>query len=261
MWRKDQPDYLAHSYAQLVALAALTWHGFLPPQPGRALIVGLGGGVLCRWFMRHFAGMHVDVVEPDRSVIEIAREHFELDNRVRVFERDGRAHFQKYQGKYDAIVLDAFDDTYIPAEMLSLEFLQLVQKRLDSRGILIANAWVSAGLNAHENTTYATAFENVWELRRAPNIDGNRIIVCNPVLPEKAESVMQLLRDRACDLDRRLGNPTQNPLPGARRMLSYAEMTHRLKVQRVTVSPAGILLSDGNAARLRRRATFDYAPD
>lgn len=261
VWRKDQPDYLVHSYAQLVALAALTWKGFIPKERGRALVVGLGGGVLCRWFMRHFEGMQVDVVEPDTNVIAIAQEYFELDRRVTVFERDGRSHFEKHTGKYDIIMLDAFDNTYIPADMLSLEFLRLVQKRLQPGGIIIANGWVSAGLNVHEETTYATAFRHVWELRRAPNIDGNRILLCNDSLPAGLTDLMPLLRDRAGLLDERLGHPTEVPIPGARRMLSYIEMTHRLRVKQVEISPAGIILSDGNAERMRKRATFDYAVD
>lgn len=260
VWRKDQPDYLVHSYAQLVALAALTWRGFVPQTPGRTLIAGLGGGVFCRWFMRHFSGMQVDVVEPDRNVIEIAREHFELDNRVRVFERDGRSHFEKYTGKYDIIMLDAFDNTYIPGDMLSMEFLRLVQKRLQPGGVLIANGWVSADFNLHEDATYVNAFGTVWELRRSPNIDGNRILVCNDELTF-LEDLRPLLRERAALLDDRLGHPTQNPIPGARRMLSYLEMTNRLRLTKKTTSPDAIVLTDGNADRMRRRATFDYAVD
>lgn len=260
VWRKDQPDYLVHSYAQLVALAALTWSGFVPRKPGRSVIVGLGGGVLCRWVMRHIQGMQVDVVEPNPYVIGIAREYFDLDRRVSVFERDGRSHFEKYSGKYDIIVLDAFDDTYIPADMLSIEFLRLVKKRLQPGGVLITNCWVSADINPYEEATYVAAFANVWELRRSPNIDGNRILVCNDAL-QYIEDLRPMLRERAALLDERLGHPAQNPVPGARRMLSYLEMTNRLRLTKITGSPAAIILTDGNADRLRRRATFDYATD
>lgn len=259
VWRKDQPDYLVHSYAQLVALAALTWSGFSSQKCGNTLVVGLGGGVLCRWFLRHFNGMQVDVVEPNRNVIEIARKYFALDKRIFVFECDGRSHVAKHTGKYDIIVLDAFDDTYIPADMLSIEFLQLVQKRLRPRGMFIANLWVSADLNPHEDATYCKAFGNVWELRRSPNIEGNRIMVCNEEL-KQLQDLLPLLRQRAQLLDERLGHPTRNQIPGTRRMLSYLEMTHRLKVSKINGLPAVSILTDDNADRLRRRATFDYAP-
>jgi spermidine synthase len=260
VWRKDQPDYLVRSYAQLMALAALTWSGFVPKQPGRTLVVGLGGGVLSRWCMRHLAGMRVDVVEPNRNVIEIAREYFELDKRVCVFERDGRSHFEKHQVRYDIIMLDAFDNTYIPADMLSIEFLRLVQKRLQPGGVLIANGWVSADFNLHEDATYIATFGSVWELRRSPNIDGNRILLCNDALKHRKD-LLPLLRERAELLDERLGHPTRNPIPGVRRMLSYLEMTNRLRLTRITESPAAIILTDGNADRMRRRATFDYSTD
>lgn len=204
--------------------------------------------------------MQVDVVEPDRKVIEIAREHFELDNRVRVFERDGRSHFEYYTGKYDIIILDAFDDIYIPGDMLSVEFLRLVQKRLQPGGVLIANCWVSADFNLHEDATYLAIFDSLWELRRSPNLDGNRILVCNDDLKHKVD-LRPILRERAALLDDRLGHPTQNPIPGARRMLSYLEMTHRLRLTKKTASPTAMVLTDGNADRMRRRATFDCATD
>jgi hypothetical protein len=44
-------------------------------------------------------------------------------------------------------------------------------------------------------------------------------------------------------------------------MLSYLEMTNRLRPTKITESPAAIILTDGNADRMRKRASFDYATD
>lgn len=261
LWRKDQPNYLAHSYAQLMALSALTWRGFIPQTKARVLIVGLGGGILCRWFLNHFAHAKVEVVEPDAEVLRIAREVFELDRSVKVWSTDGRTFFEKATQKYDIIVLDAFDETYIPSDMLSAEFLNLVKRCLRKDALLIANGWVSKDFNPYENRTYQEVFENLWELKRAPNIDGNRILLYNAAIPLYAQSqkdFLSFIQERAHLLDERLERPTETPIPGQRKMLSYLEMTHRLKTTPLVERTECVVLHDGIAERLRSRANFDY---
>ena len=66
-------------------------------------------------------------VEIDSKIIEVANEHFGLENsNVEVFEDDGRRFINKSQKKYDLIVLDVFNGEIAPSHVLSREaFLQL----------------------------------------------------------------------------------------------------------------------------------------
>lgn len=81
------PRHLEMPYARVLP-ACLAF----APNPLRALIVGLGGGTLPRFFRSHFPEMTIDVVELDPDVLEVAREHcgFEEDARMRVYVDDGR---------------------------------------------------------------------------------------------------------------------------------------------------------------------------
>lgn len=257
VWRKDQPDYLVHSYTQLVALAMLTWNGYAMRRRGRALIVGLGGGILCRFLRKHFPNVAIEVVEPDARVIEIARRDFDLDLRVTVHCTDGRSHMSTRTGKYDIILLDAFDSTYVPADMMTVEFLQQVKKRLNSNGILVSNTWVLRDITVHEDATYTSVFGPIWDFRRRPNTDGNRIILVGDAPDAKAEGIMEMLYERARFIDQSEGNASRPPVPGMRRTMTYATMVEKLHVMPVYSPVGGKILTDANIHAIRSKASFE----
>lgn len=257
VWRKDQPDYLVHSYVQLCALSMLTWVGYPVRRRGRALIIGLGGGILCRFLQRHFPNVEIEACEPDAKVIEIARRDFELDPKVTVHCADGRAHMSGRTGKYDIILLDAFDSTYVPASLMTYEFLQLVKQRLAPAGIFISNTWVLPEITAHEDATYTSVFGSAWDLRRRPNIDGNRILLINQAGAESAEHLFDIISERCAFIDIRTKFHETPRAPGARRMLSYSEMAERLSIRPVVSPEEGRILSDMNIKRIRAQSSFD----
>jgi spermidine synthase len=257
VWRKDQPEYLVHSYVQLIAQALLTWDGYPLRNRGRALIIGLGGGILCRFLQKHFPNVLIEVVEPNAQVVKYAHEDFELDRRVFVHSTDGRSHMSTRTGLYDIVIMDAFDETYIPADMMTVDFLRLVKKRLRPNGILISNTWVLPEITLMENATYTEVFEYFWDFRVVPNSDGNRIILVNDYAPPKAEGVGQMVFERARFIDARSDRAALLAKPGARRMLSYEEMVNRLSIERVDRSAGGVVLTDANIAVIRAKASFD----
>jgi SAM-dependent methyltransferase len=257
VWRKDQPDYLVHSYVQLCALAMLTWVGYAPKRKGRALIIGLGGGILCRFLRRHFPNVEIEACEPDAKVIAIAREHFALDAKVMVHCADGRAHMSGRTGKYDIVLLDAFDSTYVPASLMTYEFLQLVKQRLSPGGIFVSNTWVLPEITAHEDATYISVFGSAWDIRRRPNIDGNRILLINGAAVGSADALYDLLAARTAELDIRTKFHSTPRKPGERRMLSYSEMAERLAIRPVVMPEDGRLMNDMNIKRIRAQSSFD----
>ena len=256
VWRKDQPDYIVHSYAQLIALALLTWRGYATRSRGRALIIGLGGGILCRFLLKHFPNLSIEVVEPDARVIEIAREHFDLDRRVSVHCHDGRGFMEGRTGKFDIVVLDAFDSTYIPAELMTLEFLELVKKRLYPDGLFITNTWVLRDITPHEDATYRRVFGSAWDFRRRPNTDGNRIMLINGAAGNDVGLLGRTIADRAALIDERYDLRAQALRNGVRRMLTYSDMAQRLEIKAVAPGE-GKILSDANVRLVRAKASFE----
>lgn len=253
VWRKDNPDLLVNSYIRLIALASLTWPGYIPKQRGRALIIGLGGGILCRFLIRHFPNLAIEVVEPNKRVVEIAEKYFELDHRVHVNLTDGRGFMSGKTGTFDIIILDAFDKTYIPADMMTAEFLHAVKARLRPGGVLIANTWVLKDVTKHENATYVSVFGTVWDFRKLPNIDGNRILLYNPLGADRVDKIIDLVRDRAAFADQR--TPLKSKATDSR--MYYSGLTDRLRIQQVLTQKNGIVLTDANIRGVRAESSFD----
>lgn len=253
VWRKDNPDYLVSTYLRLVALASLTWSGYVAKRSGRALIVGLGGGVLCRFLSRHFPHLAIEVVEPSRSIANIARKHFALDSKVLIHEMGGREFLTRSRKTFDMIILDAFDEVYVPREMMTVEFLRTVKRRLHPAGVLIANTWVLRDITKHENATYASVFRTLWDFRLLPNIDGNRVLLYNSAAGQDLAAVRKLVLQRAQRADER------NPLKSAatKNQMYYSGLTERLRILEMQPQRGGMILTDANIPTVRRKSSFD----
>ncbi len=108
------------------------------PDAKRALVIGLGSGMLPRRLSSY--GMATDVVEIDPGVVETASKYFSYDpERHRTFIEDGR-YFLKSPGEaYDIIFVDAFSGDTPPSHLVSLEAFELMKKRLTPEGVLVMN--------------------------------------------------------------------------------------------------------------------------
>ena len=71
--RIDDPFALALDYTRCM-MAFLLFY----PEPREALMIGLGGGSLAKFFYKQFKRTHVRVVELDSRIVIAAREHFTL---------------------------------------------------------------------------------------------------------------------------------------------------------------------------------------
>ena len=149
------------------------------PNMSRVLIIGIGGGSLPMAIREAYPKAHVDAVELDQEVINVALRYFQFkpDEKLAVFAEDGRVFIRKsirQNIKYDAIILDAFDKDYIPEHMTSAEFLGQVKTALQADGVLLANTFKSTNFAKYEEATYQYVFGDIYE----SNIpSGNRIII------------------------------------------------------------------------------------
>src|SRR5262249_7612045 len=138
--------------------------------------IGLGGGTLPMTFRELLPTAQIDVVEIDPAVVKVARKYFDFktDAKMAVYEEDGRV-FVKKQIKagttYDLVMLDAFEDDYIPEHLLTKEFLLEVKSLLTARGVLAANTFSSSRLYPYESVTYGAVFGEFYNLKVA-----NRVI-------------------------------------------------------------------------------------
>ena len=133
--RIDDPHALALDYTRCMMAFLL-----VQPEPRDALMIGLGGASLPKFFHRHLRATRVRVVELDERVVTAARTHFALppdDARLRVEIGDG---LQALAPECcDLLVVDAFqDDVHVP-QLAAAEFYDAAFLALREPGALVVN--------------------------------------------------------------------------------------------------------------------------
>jgi spermidine synthase len=133
--------------------------------PARVAILGNAGGTVARAFGRFFPGTAVDAVEIDAELTELGRRFLGLRNpRMRVFAEDARPWLERSTGGYDAIMVDAYRQPYIPFYLTTREFFELTRERLAPGGMTIVNVGHPEGSDELERVlgrTMAAAFPRV----------------------------------------------------------------------------------------------------
>lgn len=133
--RVDDPYALALDYTRCM-MAFLLFH----PEPRAALMIGLGGGSLPKFFHRRLRGVRTRVVELDARVVAAAREHFALppdDVRLSVEIGDGARALAPEC--CDVLAIDGFDDGEQVAALASADFYDACYLALADPGILVVN--------------------------------------------------------------------------------------------------------------------------
>jgi spermidine synthase len=161
----QNPDRLLFECNKMI-LGAL----YLRPNPRRILMVGLGGGTLASAFSRLLPGTEIDVVEIDPAMVRVAKQYFNFrpSPKVHVYIEDGRVYVKRAMArgeKYDLVILDAFDELYIPAHMLTRQFLSEVQKVMTDDAVLASNTEARSNRYDSESMTYQTVFGSFFNLK------------------------------------------------------------------------------------------------
>ncbi len=131
--------------------------------PKRVLLIGGGVGTLPTALLAALPDIHIDMVEPDSGLIDLAYRYFDLpvDDRLSIFATDGRTYMREHSERYDMVLVDAFMHTTIPKNLKTLEAFQAYNKHLQRSGFLIMNV-ISGyyGPGAHVLTqVYAAAMQ------------------------------------------------------------------------------------------------------
>ncbi|MFP2910876.1 spermidine synthase [Pyxidicoccus sp. 3LFB2] len=113
------------------------------PEPKRILVVGLGGGAMPMFLRAVVPGAHIDVVDIDPDVVDVAKRFFGFreDDLLRAHVADGRGFVEAAGPAYDLVFLDAYGPDSIPEHLATVEFLKAVRARLTERGAVVGNVW------------------------------------------------------------------------------------------------------------------------
>ncbi len=132
----DDPSELVMDYTQYFHLVRIFNSDF-----EKVLFIGGGGFSGPKNFLSTYPNILVDVVEIDPDVIDAAKKYFVVndDPRLRIFNEDARNFLSQTNEKYDLIILDAYATSYVPFHLLTTEYFQILDSRLQPRGIVISN--------------------------------------------------------------------------------------------------------------------------
>jgi spermidine synthase len=183
--------------------------------PRRIAILGNAGGTVARAYGGYFPRTAVDAVEIDGELTELGRRYLDLHNpRMRVFAEDARPWLERAERDYDAIMVDAYRQPYIPFYLATREFFELSRDRLRPGGAVIVNVGHPAGSDELERVlgaTMATAFPRVLRypiedtntllIGAGPGLSAARLLRSVPTLPV---GLRPLARRASSGLDRRL---------------------------------------------------------
>jgi spermidine synthase len=150
----------------------------LDEPPGRIAILGNAAGTTARAYGRFFPETFVDGVEIDGELTDIGREYFDLRNpRLETFTDDARPYLRRTERKYDAILVDAYRQPYIPFYLATREFFELVRDRLDPGGVVLVNAGHPEGSTDLEEVLGATMADVFDTVLRDPAEDTNTLLI------------------------------------------------------------------------------------
>jgi spermidine synthase len=175
---------------------------YVNSTPKNVLVIGLGGGILPMAIHQLLPDTKIDTVEIDSAVVDVAKKYFSFreSTNVIVHTLDGRLFVQdalKSKKKYDLVLLDAFDNEYIPEHLLTQEFLLEVNGILADNGVLAANTFANSRLGRSEAKTYYSVFGPFSVLTQ----NGNSIFI----LRRNGLPSNQSLRANAALLNKKLG--------------------------------------------------------
>lgn len=175
-----EPRRVELDYARAIVALALS----IEPFPKRVLVIGLGGGSIPTALMAAHPDVELDAVELDPAVVEVAANYFDFQTtkNVHVFAEDGVAFVAraaKSDEHYDLIVLDAFDESEIPAPLTTAEFVAQLQQLAGERGVVIANSFAGAPPKAFSDFKFV-------------DVNRNRLLYRGPVtVPREATEALE----------------------------------------------------------------------
>jgi len=134
------------------------------PDARNVLLIGLGGGSIAKFIYRRLPQIRLDAVESRAEVVAVARSHFLLppdDSRFRAHVADGGVFVRGARGRFDAILVDAFDANAQASVVADAAFHRECRAALDPSGVVAVNLWSGAG-SFHE---HVATIERVFDDR------------------------------------------------------------------------------------------------
>jgi len=140
----EKDEFIYHEMMTHVPMA-------VNPKISDVLVIGAGDGGVVRELTKYDSIKRIDMVEIDKTVVDICREYLpqtacKLDDpRVHIYYEDGLQFVRRKHNGYDLIIVDSTDPVGPGEDLFTREFYENCFKALNESGIMV---------NQHESPYY-----------------------------------------------------------------------------------------------------------
>ena len=154
-------------YHELLVQPAMLRH----PEPRDVLIIGGGEGATLREVLAHRSVKSATMVDLDREVVELCREHLTSwhqgafdDPRVRMVYDDGRKFVADGDERYDIVIIDVVDmlDNGPAQALYTRQFYELLKRRLRPGGLVVVQGLEFSFLDDKPHAALARTLRTVF---------------------------------------------------------------------------------------------------
>ncbi|MCA0431259.1 MAG: fused MFS/spermidine synthase [Bacteroidetes bacterium] len=150
---------------------------------GKVLILGLGGGILSNILINK--GYEVKAIEFDKTIIDCAKNYFNLNSKTVVIEDDARNYINKCDEKFQYIIFDLFKSEECPSHVVTIESLNKIKNIINPNGKVFVN-WhgyykneIGKGTLTLINTFKAAGFDVNLKSTSLNEAHSNLVFKCN----------------------------------------------------------------------------------
>jgi spermidine synthase len=154
-------------------------------NPGfkKSLMFGGAAYSFPQYYLTHYPGSQMDVIEIDSATTRVAMEYFGLKNHadLKIYHTDARTYLNRCNTRYDIIFSDAFQDAIsLPYQLTTLESVQKQYDILNDNGLVIVNViqaveGKSSLFLQAELKTFMQVFPQVYLFADRPETDRTQI--------------------------------------------------------------------------------------
>jgi spermidine synthase len=148
------------------------------------LILGVAGGSVIKTLVEEVKFKNKIIgVEIDPEIIAVANKYFGL-NKIKNLEiviEDAEKFVKNNNDKYDLIIIDIFQDNFMPEFLFESEFIQNIISILSNTGFILFNTMVLDKKNELRNLDYINRYNNKeFKISKMSNLEKfNELIIIN----------------------------------------------------------------------------------
>jgi len=145
-----------------------------------ALVLGLGlGSVILLLEKFHKVSFNYTAVEIDPEICLLAQKYTlsNLSSFVETLNTDAYLYLQASDKKFDLVIMDVFENALIPENFQSIEYLKMLESKLNKSGILLYNRMNKTDDDRFQNMQFEKKYSSVFPEYEILEIKDNIILV------------------------------------------------------------------------------------